>query len=264
MNVIFEDVPESLWKSEVETDRQGRLHIDFNVVHIAYESASVLFDTGFGDFGATDPMLELSPGVVAGLEKLGVQRSDVTHVVLSHMHSDHVVGATRLERGTRVPAFPRARYYVTVEEWSGAAAAWQPREAVQTVKNVLAEAGMVELLAGETEIAPGFTVIPAPGETPGHAVMRVSGGGEMVYCVADLFHVPAECAHPDWGPPDRDRGQLEQTRRQFLHRLAAEDAWVIATHFRFPGIGKVTRTGEGFRWVSGAPSEVSVAGGIHA
>jgi glyoxylase-like metal-dependent hydrolase (beta-lactamase superfamily II) len=253
MDFILDGVPSTLWRRAVQTDKEDRLLIDFNVMHIALPGASILADTGFGDYGPTDPMVELSPGAITGLAKRGVRPADITHVLISHLHSDHVTGATKSSDGRRVPAFPKARYYVMQAEWETAPEWWQPAEAVELQKEPLRRAGVVELVRGEREIVPGIRYIPAPGESPGHAIVRVDAGGEILYYLGDLFHIPAEFSHPDWGPPHRDRALLTNTRTHFLRRFAEENAWVIITHFRFPGIGKVERSGEGFHWVERIP-----------
>jgi glyoxylase-like metal-dependent hydrolase (beta-lactamase superfamily II) len=250
---ILDGVPSASWRQAVQTDDEGRLLIDFNLMHIARPDASILVDTGFGDYGPTDPMAELSPGVTTGLAKRGVRPEGISHVLISHMHSDHVTGATRSIAGQRVPAFPNARYFVMRDEWQGAPEPWQGAEAVDLQKEALGRAGVVELVGAEREVVPGVTYIPAPGESPGHAIVRVEAGGEIVYYLGDLFHIPAEFSHPEWGPPNRNRKLLTETRKRFLRRFAAENAWVITTHLRFPGIGKVEASGEGFRWLDRIP-----------
>jgi glyoxylase-like metal-dependent hydrolase (beta-lactamase superfamily II) len=250
---ILDGVPSKEWRQVVQTDVEGHLLIDFNLMHIARPDASILVDTGFGDYGPTDPMVELSPGATAGLAKRGIRPDDITHVLISHMHSDHVTGATKSTDGKRVPAFPNARYYVMQDEWESAPEPWQPAEAVTLQKEALGRAGVVELVRGEQEIVPGITYIPAPGESPGHAIVRVAAGGGVLYYLGDLFHIPAEFSHPEWGPPQRNRELLSETRQRLLRRFAAEDAWLITTHLRFPGIGKVEPSGEGFRWVERIP-----------
>jgi glyoxylase-like metal-dependent hydrolase (beta-lactamase superfamily II) len=173
----------------------------------------------------------------------------ISHVAITHMHADHLVGATRLANGRRVPVFSSARYYVLASEWESAPVWWQPADLIVPQKEALQAAGVVELVRGEQAIAPGVFLVPAPGETPGHAVVRVETGDRPLYYLGDLFHVPAEFSHPEWGPPYRDRALLTTTRRAFLERFAAERAWLVVTHHRFPGLGTVERESTGFRWV---------------
>lgn len=253
----LEDVPEELWRPWVETDGENRVRNDFNLVHVTLPGASILLDTGFGEYDPTDPRtpvvraenIRLTAGLDAGLASLGVRREDITHVLITHMHGDHVAGAIRTVDGRRVPAFPRARYYVAEAEWRSAPEWHQFAPAIAPPKDVLLAAGVVELVHGEREIVAGVRFIPAPGESPGFAIVRVATGDGLVYYVGELFRNAGEFMHPDWVPRYRDRETLIATRRRWLPQFAAEKAWLIMSHYKFPAIGQVEATDAGYRWI---------------
>ncbi|MBI2321731.1 MAG: MBL fold metallo-hydrolase [Chloroflexi bacterium] len=254
-------VPEEQWRPEVEADHEDCIRLDLNVVHVALPGASILLDTGFGEVDPTDPArpvvgirdITMTPGVEAGLATLGVRPADVTHVLFSHLHGDHVFGATRTVDGRRLPAFPRARYYVTAAEWRAAPEQHQRADLVQPQKDALEAAGVVELLDGEREVLPGVRLIPAAGESPGHAVVRVDTGDGIVYYLGDLFHQVAEFRHLDWMPRWRDRDTLVATRQRLLPRFVAERALLVIAHLRFPAVGRVEPAGDAYRWVPVEP-----------
>lgn len=257
MERALDDVPEEQWRPLIETDDQNRMALDFNVVHLALPGASILLDTGFGEYDPNDPAkplmslrdLRLTAGLEHGLAALGVRPEGITHVVITHMHGDHVVGATKTVGGRKVPAFSNARYYVMAEEWRSAPAPHQRAEAIVGQKEALIAAGVVELVAGEREIVPGVTFVPAPGESPGHAIVRVATDDGIVYYLGDLFHQAAEFSHLDWMPLYRDRKTLMATRKELLPRFVAEKAWLIPAHHPFPAIGQVESAGEAYRWL---------------
>jgi glyoxylase-like metal-dependent hydrolase (beta-lactamase superfamily II) len=121
---------------------------------------------------------------------------DITHVLISHMHADHVAGATRVAGVRRVPSFPNARYYVMENEWRHALEPWNPLpDLIEAQMVSLSDAGVVTLVRDEQEVAPGVTLIPAPGESPGHAIVRLLTDDAVVYYLGDLFHHPAEFLH---------------------------------------------------------------------
>jgi glyoxylase-like metal-dependent hydrolase (beta-lactamase superfamily II) len=250
------DVPEEEWRREIPTNADDQLEIGFNLVHVALPGASILIDTGFGEYDPTDrehPIVSvrdvrLTTGLDAALGSLGVRREDITHVLITHMHGDHILGATRLLDRQRVPAFPNARYVITEAEWAVAPEFHQNAEAINAQKDTLRSRGAIDLIRGEHEIVPGVRFIPAPGESPGHAVIRVAAAGEVVYAMGDLFHYPAEFSHLDWIPLYRDRATLVATRERLVPRFVEEAAWLIPSHHPFPAIGKVERTTNGYRW----------------
>jgi glyoxylase-like metal-dependent hydrolase (beta-lactamase superfamily II) len=250
------DVPEAEWRREIPTNSADQLEIGFNLVHVTLPGASILIDTGFGEYDPTDranPIVSvrnvrLTDGLDRALASLGVQREDITHVLITHMHGDHILGATRLVDGQRVPAFPNARYLILAAEWAAAPEFHQNAEAINAQKSSLLSSSSVELVPGEREIVPGVRFIPAPGESPGHAIIRVAAGDAVVYAIGDLFHYPAEFSHLDWIPRFRDRATLVATRERLVPRFVEEDAWLIPAHHVFPAIGAVERTAGGYGW----------------
>jgi glyoxylase-like metal-dependent hydrolase (beta-lactamase superfamily II) len=255
----LENVPEELWRPLIETDQAKRMSVGFNVVHVSLPDASILLDTGWGRDTATnvsEPILaslafQPTLGVEAGLARLGIQPTDITHVLVSHMHSDHVVGATKVVQNERSLVFPKARYFVMEEEWCNAPAPWNPLAGlIAAQKETLLKARMVSLVRGEQDIVPGVTFVPAPGESPGHAIVRIRTETRPLYYVADLFHHPAELIHMEWMPRHRDSGKLIDSRKKLIPRFVAEDAWLIPAHFPFPPIGRIELSGDGYAWKS--------------
>jgi glyoxylase-like metal-dependent hydrolase (beta-lactamase superfamily II) len=251
------EVPEAVWRPEIPVNAQNQLRVDFNLGHIALPGASIVVDTGFGEYDPTDPAnplvtvhgMTLDDKLDVSLAKLGVRAADVTHVLITHMHGDHILGATRVVAGRRVPAFPNARYLIMEDEWASAPAFHQNALAINAQKEALVAADALDLVQGQREVAPGVSFLPAPGESPGHAIVRVQSESDVAYYLGDLFHYPAEFRHLDWTPLYRDRASLEGSRRRLLPRAVAEDAWLIPAHHPFPAIGKVEPDGGAYRWI---------------
>jgi glyoxylase-like metal-dependent hydrolase (beta-lactamase superfamily II) len=107
----------------------------------------------------------------------------------------------------------------------------------------------IELLDGEKEVVPGVYAIPAPGHTPGHlAVVVSSSQAQLLHMVDSVLH-PMNLEHPAWRNVfDLNEDTAATTRRQLLDRPAADNASVLAYHFPFPGLGRVTNHGNAWRW----------------
>ena len=261
MNRAIEGIPEDVWRAEIPTIDEEYMAIDFNLMHVALPDASILIDTGFGEYDPTDtrnPLVSVRNMRMTGtaekaLAALGVEPEEITHVLITHMHGDHILGATRAAGGGRVPTYPNARYFIMEAEWQEAPAFHQNAEAINAQKAALAEAGVVELTSGDREIVPGVSFLFAPGELAGHAIVRIEAGDAVVYNLGDLFHYPAEFRHNDWRPRYRDLSALVASRQKYLPRFLAEDAWLIPAHHQFPAIGKVVAEGTGYRWSEMAP-----------
>lgn len=181
---------------------------------------------------------------VAALAAAGYQPQDVTHVVLPHMHGDHVGGLT--EAGQ--PAFPNAELIVPKAENDYWAA--NPSDAYTT--HVAPLIGAARQIGDGDEIVPGITAEAAHGHTPGHTTYLLESEGQRLLISGDSFnHFVYSVARPDWHVRfDIDKEAGAQARRAVLARLAADRIPFIGYHMPFPALGYIADAGDGgFRYV---------------
>jgi glyoxylase-like metal-dependent hydrolase (beta-lactamase superfamily II) len=249
-------VPEEVWRQGIDADAEGRVQIDTHVLLVQTGDATILIDTGLDEPGSRweEHWLEAwpgsvrTPGAVAGLASIGVKPEDVTHILITHAHFDHVIGLAAERDGRYVPRYPNARVLLGRADWENASEEHVEPESRARIR-AIEEDGLLELVDGECEVVPGVTMIPTPGESPGHSMIRVSSNGEELYAVGDLFHLGAEVAHLDWTVPWADQEQMQASRRRLLESAASTDALVVFTHENFPPWGRVVRDdGTGYRW----------------
>jgi glyoxylase-like metal-dependent hydrolase (beta-lactamase superfamily II) len=248
--------PESEWRRAMpEANAAGEVLLGHTMVLIQLAGAVVLVDAGLDDPGPESPWMPprtvRSPGVEQGLARLGIRPEAVTHVALTHAHGDHIAGATVVRGGPdgeRVPRYPRARYLLGRRDWDGNPARSQERSLVAVHLGTLDRLGRLDLVDGETEIVPGVTLLPAPGDSPGHYVVRVTSGGDRLYVTGDLFHHACEVEHPDWVSPGRDPLASRASRERLSAEAAAAGATVVFSHERFPPWGQIVATPGGYRW----------------
>lgn len=185
------------------------------------------------------------------LEAVNVAPADISHVVLTHWHGDHVTGVST--GGTL--NFPNAVHHFPRRDWEFLGANAASDENIQGSLDTLTpadEAGLLELYDGEAEIVPGLTGVPAYGHTPGHHALLLGSGDTSLMITADTANHPLiALSHPEWAFGfDADAAQATETRRDLYGRAADEGLRVFAYHFAFPGFGYVTREGEGFRFTA--------------
>lgn len=246
-------VPEAAWRAAVpEANAAGEVVLGYNVAHVALGGASILIDLGFDDPSAEsqwrEPRHQRSPGIEAGLASLGVRPEAITHVLITHAHGDHFAGGTVERDGQRVPRFPNARHYIGRRDWEGNPARENPSNLINRHLAPIDQAGLLELVDGEREIVPGVTMIAAPGESPGHSIVRVHSGGQTFYFVGDLFHHPCEVENLDWVSAGRDPVAFRSSRDRFLAEAVPANATIVFTHRPFPPWGTIVRAGNGYRW----------------
>ena len=221
-------------------------------VHIASPGLSVLVDASVyvvdPDSPHAIPGYQPPPDLLAALAEAGVRPEAVDHVVITHIHHDHINGLTRQQGDRFMPCFPNARHNLGRADWEQAQAALQNPESVESrTLGVLSSAGLLETHNGRHDLG-GVEIIPAPGETPGHQIVRVHSEGQTLYCLGDLYHHPIEVERQEWAAQWADADTIRASRRALVEAALAEDALLIATHIE--GIGRLERTGPGVVWAA--------------
>ncbi len=212
----------------------------------------ILVDTGVGPERKKEipTRIERSMDFLGELEAADLAPESIDTVVFTHLHFDHLGWASREVRGRRVPTFQRARYLVARAEWdywSGLKDAGTERLLEDALKPVF-DAGQIDLVSQEHEIAAGIRLIPTPGHTPGHVSIDLSSAGARAIITGDLVHHPAQMACPEWWTTfDWDRDLARRTRLAFLERHAGSPTLVIGSHFPAPTAGYVVRDANAWR-----------------
>ena len=230
--------------------------IPFNVTLVKLGNETVLFDAGTG--GQFQPT---AGAMIANMAAAGIKPEQITKVIVSHFHPDHVFGLMS-KAPDNTPTFPNAVVYVPSIEYKF----WMdesiftklPEKQHGLPKGLQA---MFPLLKDklkqcewDTEVIPGIRSIAAPGHTPGHTAFHVASDSEQLMVLSDTTNMPALFAkHPNWhGAIDANPVLAEATRRKLFDRAVADKALVTGYHFPFPAVGKIVTDGAGYTFVPAA------------
>lgn len=100
------------------------------------------------------------------------------------------------------------------------------------------------------EILPGFTVLRLPGHTANHIGILIESGTDTLIYAGDAIIHPLHLEHLDWDCGFDEDHDLARESRIKLAELAIElDATVMVYHFPFPGLGKIVRHGNAYKWI---------------
>lgn len=178
-------VPKALWQKVSPPDAGNRIphNVHAWLVTLA-DGRRGLLDLGCGpaEFLSEKEraLAGLGPGwpLLDALARLGVAPEEIAFVAVTHLHWDHIGGASRwLPGGGRAPAFPNAQHFVTRQEWADATSG-DPlfyKAYPQAVLTPLREHPELLRLVDDDapDILPGVQLIRTGGHTRGHAMIRL-------------------------------------------------------------------------------------------
>lgn len=212
---------------------------------------TVLFDAGAGpDFMPTAGKLH------EALAALEVAPEDITHVIFTHAHPDHLWGVLD---DFDEPIFANAQHMIGKREWDY----WIDPETQNTIDEgrrtfaagalrrlQLLEDRMLTFEEGE-EILPGILSVNSYGHTPGHMSFELRQGNSACMVVGDAIgNHHLAFAEPLWASgSDQSTEAGAKTRLALLNRLAAEQMPMVGFHLPEGGIGRVEQAEGAFRFV---------------
>lgn len=251
---MFGSVPKPLWSRTNPADERNRIRLAMRTLLLEGPGRRVLVDTGLGtkdDDRFRDIFrVEDEPSLENSLRAAGLALADITDVLLTHLHFDHAGGATRREGDRLVPTFPKAKYWIQRRNWDNAHAP-NPRErASYRSENFdpLEAAGVVGLVDGAAELWPGIQLVLADGHTRGQQLVRVSGGGETLYFVADLIPTAAHVRIPFVMGYDVAAIETMAEKRSLLERAVDERAWIVLEHDPETALARPAAKADDFAW----------------
>jgi len=231
---------------------EGRLKMSIHALVVETPTRRIIVDTCLGNDkeGRSVPTWNhLNTPFLRHLADAGFAPDNIDTVLCTHLHVDHVGWNTRLVEGQWVPTFPNARYLFGKTEYDY----WKTHSerpdhiAVfnDSIKPVV-DAGLVDLIAADADVANEISLIPTPGHSPGHMSVHIRSGGEEALLTGDAAHHPVQMAHPDWASTaDSDPAQSTRSRIELFTRFADTPTLVIGGHY---GAGHIKREGDTWRF----------------
>lgn len=225
-------------------DADGNMVNSFSCYLFETGSKLVIIDTGFG--------VHAPEGMNAGhmpaeLTALGISPSDISDVVFTHMHPDHILGSINADD---TPFFANAAHWTLAREVAHWRTTDDPRSSAgMRVINALGSANVLNATEEPTSVMPGLDRFPTYGHSPGHTSIRLSSGNEELVIAGDLMWTPAQITNPEWTSPfDGDGEEAAVTRARFIDEMAESGSPFLTGHFDQPGHGRIIVTTDGRRY----------------
>lgn len=213
---------------------------------------TILFDVGGGAL-----FMPTLGNLIDALANVGIEPADITDVVFTHAHPDHLWG---LIDDFDELTFPEANYFMNSVEWDY----WRADDTLDKTPEarqsfvVGAQNRMVfledriQLFSWGDEVLPGLEAIDTSGHTPGHTSFALHQGSQSVVVLGDALTHPVFSFHKASWPSGSDQNAEQgiATRMALLDRAVTDKQSVVGFHLPESGYGHVEKDGSAYRFVN--------------
>ncbi len=199
---MFGAIPKRAWQRKYPSDEQNLCPLVMRCILAISEDRKILVDTGIGN-KHPDKVSYYQPhgliNIIDEIEKLGYKATDITDVVLTHLHFDHCGYATykNIDNET-VPTFPNARYWLSREQWDNHLNPNQLEKDSLFTENIqpVYDAGLLHFVENDIQLYEGFELRLFDGHSVGQLVSYIKNDTATYTFPGDLIptsaHVPLE------------------------------------------------------------------------
>jgi len=225
--------------------------ISFTVTAVRVGGRTIMFDSGTG------AQLMPTAGRLAtkNLAAAGVQPSEISTIIVTHYHADHIWGLMAKE--TNAQLYPNAEIIVPEAEhkhWTAPELVEKVPEGargnVRRIQATLPTWKNIKQVAAGTEVTAGVRSIATYGHTPGHTSYVVSSGSDTLIVGGDVTNIAAlNLANPGWHLFDANPNLAEEGRRKLYDQVVTDKSIITGYHWGLPGAGTLQKDGNGYALV---------------
>lgn len=231
---MFGVVPKTLWNKHNPADEKNLCSWAMRCLLVEDGDRLILIDTGLGDkqddkfFGFYD--LHGDATLLGSIQQAGFKPEDITDVILTHLHFDHVGGAVRYNSSKTLlsPTFPNAIYWSNTSHWQWATHP-NPREKASFLKEniqLLKESDQLQFIEEGSSPFDKIDFIHVDGHTEQMMLPLLNYNGQKILFAADLipssYHLPLP-----WVMSYDVRPLLSMEEKEVVLQKALQDNYIL-------------------------------------
>lgn len=248
---MFGAVPKVLWEKKFPADQENYITMLNAPLLVQTDEFNIIIDTGLGNklndkqkkiFRVSRPW-----SIPENLAQLGLKRSDIHYVILTHGDFDHAGGVMmKNEDGKHELTFPSAKLVIQSMEWHdiknvnrrSAHSYWKDNfSGLQANRNLLT-------IKGDREIVPGVTARLTGGHTRGHQIVEIKGSEGCAVHLGDVLPLHTH-TNPLWIMAyDNFPLELIEQKESLLPHYRKQGCWFTFYHDPFMKACQMDENGE--------------------
>ena len=229
-------LPWQFWNQKIVTDERRRLLMSLNLLLIQSADRRILVDTGLGNRLSERQMDIYNPSeflLPLSLSAIGLKDTDITDVIMTHLHFDHAGGiVTGFGTEDRL-TFPHASYWIQRCEWEMAKNPDGLNKAAYNYAHqltLLDQQGQIHLLDGDAEVAPGVQVVHTGGHTVGSQIVEIDNGSEFSIYAGDIIATEFHLNPVIISAYDVSRQDTFRAKQYIYDKLRQKNGYLLLDH----------------------------------
>ena len=252
---MFGVVPKTLWNRTNPADEQNRIILAMRLMLIKYENRLIISDCGVGKkmneklskiYNVDHSKYDL----LSSLRNAGIKAEEITDVLLTHLHFDHVGGSTYYDgKGDLQLTFPNAVHHVQKKQWDWALNPSE-KDGTSFIKEnflPLKEHNKLNLIDGPGELFPGMELTLYNGHNPAMQAPKITDGKQTLLFCADVFPTASHIPIPYIMGYDIQPMTTLEEKKKLLPRAFEEEWTLLFEHDPYNIAGKLELTDKGYK-----------------
>lgn len=246
-------VPKPLWERTSPADERNRIKLVTRHLLLVSNDKKIIIDTGSGKnwdekFEKIYAVDTSTHDMFPELSKLGIKREEITDVIITHLHFDHIGGAVLFEDDKIVPAFPNAQYHIQKKQFE-----WglnpSDRDKASYFKDryvPLAEEGILNQIEGETKFDDDIELLVMNGHTFSQQIVKISDSSNTLLYCGDLIPLASHISPPYIMGYDLQPLVTLKEKKKLLPKAVDENWMLFFEHDPDIAAATITKTEKGF------------------